>query len=151
VPAKNGRFTRQEETFVSVMAKTGDKASAMRAAAYKSPGAGNALMTRPAVQAAIRDAALAELHNDLLPLANVVLRMALDGSVVVPWGAKMKAVEIVHKRVFGEQEAGSGKTPAEMSPDELSAALDRLKRELSERSTIVLEHQAEAPETGVFD
>lgn len=151
MPAKNGRFTRQEETFVSVMAKTGDKASAMRAAAYKSPGAGNALLTRPAVQSAIRDAALAELHNDLLPLANVVLRLALAEGGAVPWGARLKAVEIVHKRVFGEQEAGSGKTPAEMSPDELSAALDRLKRELSERSTTVIEGKLEPGETGVFD
>lgn len=150
MPAKNGRFTRQEETFVSVMAKTGDKASAARAAGYKSAASQQQLMTRPAVQAAIREHELAILHNELLPLSNHVLREALT-LPAVPWGAKMKAVDIVQKRVFGEQEGGSGKTPAEMSPDELSAALDRLKRELSDRSTIVLEHQAEAPETGVFD
>lgn len=151
MPAKNGRFTRQEQTFVSVMAKTGDKASAARAAGYKSAASQQQLMTRPAIQAAVRDAALAELHNDLLPLANSVLRMALDGSVVVPWGAKMTAVQIVHKRVFGEQEGGSGKTPAEMSPDELSAALDRLKRELSERSVSIIDATPEPSDSGVFD
>lgn len=152
MPLKSGRMTRQETAFVGVMASTGDATYAAAKAGYASPQPrGSQNMANPAIQAAVRDAALVEIHNDLLPLANKVLRLALSEGGAVPWGAKMKAVEIVHKRVFGEQEAGSGKTPAEMSPDELSAALDRLKRELSERSTLVLDHQAEASETGVFD
>ncbi len=150
MPNQRGRFTEQEKRFVANMAVTGDRGAAARAAGYKSAASRDAVMQRPAVQAAIRERELAILHNELLPLSNHVLREALT-LPAVPWGAKMKAVDIVQKRVFGEQEGGSGKTPAEMSPDELSAALDRLKRELSERSTIVLEHQAEAPETGVFD
>lgn len=151
MPNQRGRFTAQEATFVAAMAETGNAAYSAARAKYKSSGSASLALARPAIQAAIRDQALAEIHNELLPMANQTLRLALAEGGAVPWGAKMKAVEIVHKRVFGEQEAGSGKTPAEMSPDELSAALDRLKRELSDRSTIVLEHQPEPAETGVFD
>lgn len=152
MPLKSGKMTRQEAAFVGVMATTGDATYAAAKAGYASPQPrGSQNMANPAIQAAVREKELATIHNDLLPLANKVLRAALTEGNLVPWGAKLKAVEIVHKRVFGEQEAGSGKTPAEMSPDELSAALDRLKRELSDRSTIVLEATAEPVETGVFD
>ncbi len=150
MPDKKGRFSGQEKAFVAAMAETGNRGFARHVAGYKSEGSASLVMARPAVQAAIRERELAVIHNELLPLSNHVLREALT-LPAVPWGAKMKAVDIVQKRVFGEQEGGSGKTPAEMSPDELSAALDRLKRELSDRSTTVIEHQAEAPETGVFD
>ena len=134
--------------------RSGDKALAVKAAGYKSSAAITKVMDRPAVQAAVRDRELAMLHNELLPLANGVLRQALtDGAV--PWGAKMKAVDIVHKRVFGDQETGSGKTPSEMSPDELGQALDKLKRELSDRATLVLEaepaKEEHIPNSSVFE
>lgn len=146
MPIKGGRMTLQEERFIEVMAKTGDPAAAAKLAAYKSPSSAAKLMDRPAVQAAIRDRELAMINNELLPLANATLKRALQEDSV-PWGAKMKAVDIVHKRAFSDQEGGSGKAPSEMSPDELAAALDKLKSELADRSRPpVIEH-----DSGVFD
>ena len=150
MPNQRGVFTRQEEQFVSTMAKTGDRALAVRAAGYKSSAASTKLMQRPAVQAAIRDTELAIIHNELLPLSNAVLRTALTEERV-PWGARMKAVDIVHKRVFGDQESAAGKSPSEMSPDELGQALDKLKRELSDRATPIVEIEASIPNSSVFE
>lgn len=154
MPDKKGRFTDQEETFVKVVSETGNPRAAARAAKYKSPGAAFALAARPAIQAAIRDRELAIIHNELLPIANKTLRYALENGAV-PWGAKMKAVEIVHKRVFGDVDDGKGKTAAEMTPEELSATLDRLKSELADRARpAVIEAEAidEKPQDpGVFD
>lgn len=154
MPDKKGRFTAQEETFVKVVSATGNPAIARREAKYKSAASVTAVMARPAIQAAIRDHQLAVIHNELLPLANQVLRFALEEKMV-PWGAKMKAVEIVHKRVFGDVDDGKGKTAAEMTPEELSATLDRLKSELADRARPpVLEAEAidEKPQDpGVFD
>ncbi len=131
------------------MAETGNRRYAERQANYKANGAAALVMARPAIQAAIRDREMAVLHNELLPLANLAVRRALTEDSV-PWGAKMKAVDIVHKRVFGESEGSAGKSPSEMSPDELGQALDKLKRELSDRSTIVIDAAPEQAETGVF-
>jgi len=153
MPLKSGRLTPQEQVFVGAYAETGVAAYAGKRAAYKSNGAAAAVLARPAVQAAIRERELAIIHNDLLPLANQVLRTALT-SDSVPWGAKIKAVDLVHKRAFSEQEGGSGKAPSEMTPDELGQALDKLKRELSERATPVLDlepEQEDIPKQGVFD
>jgi hypothetical protein len=134
MPIKGGRHTLQEERFIDLMAR-GDiePAEAAKLAAYKSSGAASKLMDRPAVQAAIREREAAIVVNELLPLANRVLKTALT-SDAVPWGAKMKAVDIVHKRAFADDAGGSGKAPSEMTPDELAAALDKLKSELADRS-----------------
>lgn len=147
MPNKRGKFTGQEATFVAAMAETGSTAFARHAAKYKSTGSVAAVMQRPAVAAAIREREMAVITNDLLPLSNQVLRIALTEDRV-PWGAKMKAVDIVHRRAFGDAEAGSGKSPSEMSPDELGAALDKLKRELSERATPIIEAEPIEQEDG---
>lgn len=154
VPIKGGRHTLQEERFIDIMAR-GDigPAEAAKLAAYKSSGAASKLMERPAVQAAIREREAAIVVNELLPLANRVLKTALT-SDAVPWGAKMKAVDIVHKRAFAGDDAGS-KAPSEMSPDELAAALDKLKSELADRArppVIDLEPEPDdIPKSSLFD
>lgn len=154
MPNKRGVLTAQEETFVKAVSESGNPAAAARAAKYKSAGAVSLVMARPAIQAAIRDRELAIIHNELLPIANKTLRYALENGAV-PWGAKMKAVEIVHKRVFGDVDDGKGKTAAEMTPEELSATLDRLKSELADRArpaVIDAEPIDEKPQDpGVFD
>lgn len=151
MPDKVGRMTTQEERFIDIMARTGcEPAEAAKLAAYKSSSAAAKLMDRPAVQAAIRERESAILVNELLPLATGVLRDALTAPGVA-WNHRLKAVDIVHKRAYASDDAGSGKAPSEMSPDELAAALDKLKSELADRSRPpVIEHEPE-PESGVFD
>jgi len=154
MPDKKGRFTAQEIAFVKAVSESGNPRAAAKAANYKSSAAVTEVMLRPAIQAAIRDHELAIIHNELLPIANKTLRYALENGAV-PWGAKMKAVEIVHKRVFGDVDDGKGKTPAEMTPEELSATLDKLKSELADRArpaVIEAEPIDEKPQDpGVFD
>lgn len=154
MPLKSGRMTARELKFRDEMARVNDSTVAAKRAGYAHPeSAGANIMLRPAMEAAVKERERNILITELLPLAGKALRDALtiDG---VPWGAKMKAVDIVHKQAFGEQEGGSGKAPSEMTPDELGQALDKLKRELSERATPVLElepEQEDIPKPTVFD
>lgn len=146
MPLKSGRLTRQELAFVDVMAATGDPTYAAQKAGYSSPQPrGSQNMANPAIQAAVREKEHHTLIKDLLPKATLALSRALD--VPVPTGVTMKAVDIVFKRAYGEEAGGIGKAPSEMSPDELAAALDKLKSELADRSRPpVIEH-----DSGVFD
>lgn len=139
---KREHLTPTEIAFAEAYAATHDHIYAAEKAGYADPPSGaSRALRRPAVQALIRERESAVLRDELLPLATNVLREALTNSTV-PWNPRLKAVEIVHKRVFGEHDAASGKNPAEMSPAELSDTLSRLQRELSERAKPVLEHQA---------
>lgn len=153
MPLKSGRLTRQEAAFVDVMAETGDSTYAAQRAGYGSPQPrGSQNMANPAIQAAVKEKQHATLIGELLPKATLALGRALD--VIVPTGVTMKAVDIVFKRAYGEEAGGIGKAPSEMSPDELGLALDKLKRELSERATPILElepEQEDIPKQGVFD
>lgn len=154
MPLKNGKLTRQESAFSAAMAATGDPVYAARKAGYPSPQQRSSQnLAKPAVQAEIRAQQLARLHNDLLPLAINTLQTALTDAVV-PWGSKMVAAKIVLDRVYAPGEAGAGKDPAEMSGDELQSAIDRLRREASERARPIVDAspvQEDSPKPGAFD
>jgi hypothetical protein len=154
MPRKSGRMTSMELAFKEQMARVGDSTVAAKRAGYAHPeSAGANIMARPAMQIAVKERERDILVTELLPLAGKALRDALtiEG---VPWGAKMKAVDIVHKQAFGEDTQGSGKAPSEMTPGELGAALDRLKSELAERArppVLDLEvEQEDIPKQDVF-
>jgi hypothetical protein len=156
MPLKSGRMTRRELSFVEQMARHNDSTVAAKRAGYAQPEiAGGVIMSKPAMQAAVKERERSVLITELLPLANKALRdvLMLEGAGV-PWGAKMKAVDIIHKHAYSEQEGGSGKAPSEMTPDELGAALDRLKSELAERArppVLELEpEQEDIPKQDVF-
>jgi hypothetical protein len=153
MPLKSGRLTRKELAFVDVMASTGDPTYAAKKAGYSSPQpAGSQNMANLAIQVAVKEREHAALITELLPKSTKMLGKALDGPVN---GAAMKAVEIVFKRAYGEEAGGIGKAPSEMSPDELGAALDKLKRELSERATPIIEaepiEQEDIPKEDIFE
>lgn len=148
---KKGAFTRQEKAFAATMAVTGDPTYSAAKAGYSTPQPrGSELIARPKVQAEIRAQQLARLHNDLLPLAINTLETALT-EAVVPWGSKMVAAKIVLDRVYAPGEAGAGKDPSEMSGDELQSAIDRLRREASERAKPIVDHEESIPKSGAFD
>ena len=150
MPLKSGRLTRQELAFVDVMAATGDPTYSAARAGYGSPQPrGSQNMANPAIQAAVKEKQHATLVGELLPKATLALSRALD--VQVPTGVTMKAVDIVFKRAYGEEPGGIGKAPSEMSPQELAEALDKLKRELSERATPIIDAEPIEPDSSVFD
>ncbi|TGT76169.1 MULTISPECIES: hypothetical protein [unclassified Mesorhizobium] len=130
---------------------TGDPTHSARLAGYAHPQPrGSDNLRKPAIQAEIRAQQLARLHNDLLPLALNTIETALKDPVV-PWGSKMVASKIVIDRVYAAGDAAAGKDPAEMSGDELQSAIDRLRREASERAKPILEHEESIPKPGAFD
>lgn len=132
------------------MAATGDATYSARQAGYAHPQPrGSELLAKPKMQAEIRAQQLARLHNDLLPLAINTLQTALTDAVV-PWGSKMVAAKIVLDRVYAPGEAGAGKDPAEMTGDELQAAIDRLRREASERAKPIVEIEESIPKSDAF-
>lgn len=143
---RKGTLNGQQRAFVEVMAATNDATYAAQRAGYAQPQPrGSQNMANPAIQAAVREKEHHTLVADLLPKATRALSRALDTQN--PTGVTMKAVEIVMKRAYGEEAGGIGKAPSEMSPDELAAALDKLKSELADRSRpAVIEH-----DSGVFD
>lgn len=148
---REGAVTRQQKAFAEVMAATGDPTYAAAKAGYAYPTQqGIANLERPAIQAAIRERELKTLTDELLPLATAKLRKALTDDVV-PWGAAMKAVEIVHKRVFGEADSAASKDPSEYTGDELNLAIQRLQREAAARAKPILEHEESIPKPGAFD
>lgn len=152
MPLKSGRMTRQELAFRDHMAETGDVVLAATLAKYKDPSsAGHKVMARPGMAEAVKEREDAYWATTLLPKATKMIEKALDGPVN---GMAMRAVEIVSKRVFGESEGRFSKSPSEMSPDELGAALDKLKRELSERATPIIEaepiEQEDNPKEDIF-
>ena len=143
-------MTKAEKAFAGVMAATGDPTYSAAQAGYAHPQPrGSQALARPQVQAEIRAQQLARLHNDLLPLAINTLETALTDPVV-PWGSKMVASKIVLDRVYAPGEAGASKDASEMTGDELQAAIDRLRREASNRAKPVLEHEESIPKSGAF-
>lgn len=151
MPLKNGKLTRREIAFSGAMAATGDAAYSAAKAGAKSPQPrAFEMLARPAVQAEIRAQQLARLHNDLLPLALNTIETALKDPVV-PWGSKMVASKIVIDRVYAAGDAAAGKDPSEMSGDELQSAIDRLRREASERAKPIVDHQESIPKSDAFD
>lgn len=146
-----GAVTRQQKAFAEVMAETGDATYSAAKAGYAFPTQqGIANLERPAIQAAIREKEMKILADELLPLATAKLRRALTEDTV-PWGAAMKAVEIVHKRVFGDADTAANKDPSEYTGDELNLAIERLKREAAARARPIVEHEESSPKAGAFD
>lgn len=140
MPRKNGRATPSERVFVQVMAETGDKIYAAKRAGYAVPASGaSQALQRPQVQADIKRQQMARLNNDLLPLAlDLVQRVILDDKETTR--NRLTAAKIVIDRTIGQGgEAGEDKEPHEMTPAELQARIDRLRREQAERATPIID------------
>ena len=147
MPIKSGGMTPSEKKFSEVFAATGSQKFAGQEAGYKSSAGASMAMARPAVQAEIVRVQTERLFKELLPLA-VEAHIALLRDARTPAGARVKAVRRVYDRTVGGDDKGAGKEAHEMSADELANALEKLKREASDRSKPVIEHE---PNPGVFD
>lgn len=149
MPTRAGRLTPQELTFSRVMADTGDKHYAAAQAGYSNAKVqGSQLINKPAIQSQIVQYQAGRLVEEGLPAAIDCL-IGLVKNDKAPAGARVQAAKVILDRSFGADGDAAGKQPHEMTPDELQAAIDRLRKEASERAKPVID--AETLEEGVFD
>lgn len=140
------------------MAATGDLAYSGNAAGYSHINSARRASQRPEIKKAIIEREQAALVNELLPASNTVLRKALDMDTQgVPWGSRLKAVEIVRKGVFGDlKDGGLVKELNEMTADELVAEIDRIKGALADKADNAKlingsVQQENSPKQSIFD
>jgi len=140
VPKKNGYPTQQEAAFTNAMVSSGDATYAAAKAGYSSPSKrAHQLMNNPAVVDEVRRRQAQRIENDLLPLAVDTLRTVM-ADPKQPGSTRVQAAKVVLTQVYGRTAEGGGKEPHEMSAGELQALVDQARRELAERSTLVIDH-----------
>lgn len=152
MPSKAGKMTPQERRFVEVYAVTQDAAYAATKAHYRTPGVqGPQKLAKPALVEEIKRQQIARLNNDLLPLAlNLIESVILDAKETTR--NRLTAAKIVVDRTIGQGgEAGEDKEPHEMTPSELQARIDRLRREQAERAKPVIEGELSEDKGSVFE
>jgi len=141
MPLKSGRLTPQEIVFRDAFATTGDKAYAAMKAGYSSPRqSAHKALANPIIEADVRRQQLAILNNELLPAAIGVLATIIADPKASERG-KLTAVKIVLDRALGGADASESKEPHEMTSDEIQKRLDALRREASDRTRVVIEHE----------
>ena len=96
-------------------------------------------MNNPAVVDEVRRRQAQRIENDLLPLAVDTLRTVM-ADPKQPGSTRVQAAKVVLTQVYGRTAEGGGKEPHEMSAGELQALVDQARRELAERSTLVIDH-----------
>lgn len=142
MPLKNGKLNMQERKFAATYAETGNAVYAAEKAGYSSPRqSASQKLASPIIQAEVRARQLARLNNELLPLALDNLEAILRNDKASERGKIMAAKIVLDKA--GGADATNGKEPHEMTGDELQAAIERLRREASERAkpVQVIEHE----------
>ena len=141
MPIKGGRFTRHEARFVEHYAMTNDATYSATKAGYKNPAIrGWEKAKDPSVMQAVKRVQTARLNNDLLPKAlDLIAHVLTDDKETTR--NRLTAAKIVIDRTIGMGgDAGDDKEPHEMTPAELQARIDRLRREQSDRAQPVIEH-----------
>lgn len=150
MPTKTGRRTDKEALFIGHMASTGDATFAAVKAGYTQPAVeGWKKMHNPAIADAVRKAQVARLSGDLLPKALDLLEAVL----IDPKEAtrnRLTAAQIVVKHSLGGAGEGDNKEPHEMTPAELQARIDTLRRAMADKAKPVIEGQAIEGQSDVF-
>lgn len=128
MPVKSGKLTGKEKAFARNMAMTGDKVLSAQRAGYSTPSVrGYETAARPLVQAEIAREQTKLLFEISLPIAVRTLNEIMCDSKA-PAGARVQATKVVLDRTLGANDALQGKEPHEMTPEELSKAIDELER-----------------------
>jgi len=151
MPVKGGKLTPREAAFVGHMAASGDPTYSAKMAGYQTPAVdGWKKSQSPIIAAATRKAQLVRINNDLLPKAlDLIERVIMDDKEATR--NRLAAAQIVVKYSLGGKDDGETKEPHEMTPEELQARIDTLRRAQADKAKPVIEHEPEPPESGVFD
>jgi phage terminase small subunit len=151
MPDKTGRFTPRERRFVDVFAATQDAPYAATKAGYSSPQVtGYQKIANPVIREAVVKLQSARVSNELLPLAVDLLKLYLTDATRND-RIRLGAVQIVMKYSLGGKDEGETKEPHEMTPQELQARIDQLRRVMADKARPVIEGKAaDQPEMDVF-
>jgi hypothetical protein len=152
MPYKSGRLTPLERGVIKEMAVTGSVAATAAKIGASEHSVYQAAQ-RPAVQAEIARQTQKLLFEDILPLAVSAHRRILTDPRA-PAGAVVQAVKLAYDRTLGSDEAGKGKEPHEMTPDELAQSIATLERIAAARAKPVnppsIDEEA-TPEPDIFE
>jgi hypothetical protein len=118
-------------------------------AQYRTPQIqGYQKLAKPDIQDAVRRTQVARLNNELLPAALNLLSTVLADPKETTRN-RLTAAKIVIDRTIGMGgDAGDDKEPHEMTPAELQARIDRLRREQADRAQPIIEHEPAELEQG---
>lgn len=155
------RLNPQQRAFASNYAVTGDPVySATKAGYNKSPAPrASQNLALPHVQAEIARIQSEKLFNEALPAA-VNCLISIISSDKAPAGARVQAAKVVLDRTLGAEDAGKGKEPHEMTPEELATAISALERAAADKAKPVKPNKADVadiedaeivPEGSIFD
>jgi phage terminase small subunit len=149
MPLKSGRKTVQEAAFTGFMAMTGDPVYSAQRAGYAHPNArAHDNLQKPEIVAAVRKAQIVRLNNDLLPKAlDLLERVILDDKEATR--NRLTAAQVIVKYSLGGKDDGESKEPHEMTPEELQARIDQLRRAQADKARPVIEHDP-SPGDDVF-
>lgn len=152
MPLKGGKLTPQERTFAKHLGATGDATYAATKAGYSHPGVqGSQVSGRPAVAAEAQRHALAQIQNQVLPLA-VSRHIALLTDKKTKGPTLTKAIDLAYKYGLNAENAAKPKEAHEMTAEELALAIDALQRAAADRAKPVIDLEANAGEAAsVFD
>ncbi len=150
MPLKDGSLTAQEAQFAGYMAATGDaKYSAAKAGYSKPEIVGYAKASNPALASVIRKAQVARLNSTALTASvDLLERVILDNKETTR--NRITAAQTVLKYSLGGRDGDDAKEPHEMTPAELQARIDQLRRTLADKARPVIEHEPEPPKGDVF-
>lgn len=142
------RFSPQETKFIQASVQGLPPIEAARKAGYSQPGAqAYQALARPDVLEAIRREQASRLVQEGLPVAiNTLITIAKDEKQ--PANARIAASKIIVDRGLGSEDPAAGKSPDQMTAEELQRAIEQLNAKMhavAERARPVLEGQA-APE-----
>lgn len=141
----------QEAAFIGFAALTGDPVYAAQRAGYAHPNArAHDKMNTPVIADAVRKGQIARLNNDLLPKSLDLLERVLTDEKEATRN-RLTAAQVVLKYSLGGKDGEQDKEPHEMTPQELQARIDTLRRAMSDKAKPVIEGEPVAPEKGVFD
>lgn len=150
MPLKDGSLTPQEAQFIGFMAQTGDARYSATRAGYSRPDIdGWKKASNPALAEHVRKAQVARLNNDLLPKSLDLLETVITDAKESTRN-RITAAQTVLKYSLGQSEGGESKDPSEMTPAEIQARIDTLRRAMADRAKPVIEGQAEPPKGDVF-
>lgn len=151
MPLKDGSLTPQEAAFAGYLAQTGDARYSAARAGYSKPEIdGWKKANNPALAESVRKIQITRLNNELLPASLDLLSKVLTDEKESTRN-RITAAQTVLKYTLGASEGAESKAPEDMTPAEIQARIDQLRRAAADKARPVIEAQAEPPAPSVFE
>lgn len=140
MPLKSGKLTAREAIFVGHMAATGDPTYAAKMANYSQPEMrGREMAKSEALAPVIRQAIDEEARKGALGAIRYLNRVVADEKEGTR--QRIAAAQTVLKAFYTKADGSEDKEPHEMSPAEMQAKIEALRRTLADIARPVIEHE----------